>query len=32
MELSKQIHQGKVDPKIYRGENGYASYLPKTVE
>ena len=27
MEISNLIHDGKADPKIYRGENNYAKYI-----
>ena len=30
MEISKAIHEGKINPNVYRGQNGYASYFNHT--
>lgn len=30
IEISKEIKEGKLDPKVYRGQAGYASYFDKT--
>lgn len=32
MEISKGIAEGKLNPKVYRGQNGYANYFEVTEE
>jgi len=29
-EISKQVAEGKLNPKVYRGENGYANQFALT--
>lgn len=32
IEISKQIKEGTLDPKVYRGQHGYANYFDRTEE
>ena len=29
-EISKAIREGELNPKVYRGQNGYSSYFAQT--
>jgi hypothetical protein len=29
-EISKAVTEGKLNPKVYRGENGYTNYFAQT--